>query len=411
MRSPGAGPALSRQLPPPGPSSTAVQGSDYAELSRQVKAGRAAGPAAAATTSGRSRSPPCCWPPGGPPSSWWATRGGSWRWPCSWRSCSPRSASWATTPGTGRSSGSRRANYVARRPARQPRHRAELRLVGRQAQPPPRPPQHEGADPDIAIGALAFTASQARAGRGAWPGWRSATRRTCSSRCCSLRSGQPARGEHPRAGQPGLAPPAPGRRRCSPSTWPATSPSCSWCSPRSRPSCSSWSSRACSACTWDAPSPPTTRACPSWTPADRTDFLRRQVLTSRNVRGGWLDRPRPGRPELPDRAPPVPVHAPAQPAPLPAPGQGVLPAAGPALLRDQPGRLLRPGAAPPQPRRQVGPPGNLTCIAGLRATHRAGNPVPPGPARRPVLANVPPARSPARSTPAPATGPAPVAGA
>jgi hypothetical protein len=31
-----------------------------------------------------------------------------------------------------------------RRPARQPRHRAELRLVDRQAQPPPRPPQHRG---------------------------------------------------------------------------------------------------------------------------------------------------------------------------------------------------------------------------------------------------------------------------
>ena len=34
-----------------------------------------------------------------------------------------------------------------RRPARQPRHRAELRLVGRQAQPPPRAPQHRGRGP------------------------------------------------------------------------------------------------------------------------------------------------------------------------------------------------------------------------------------------------------------------------
>ena len=44
-------------------------------------------------------------------------------------------------------------------------------------------PNTEGADPDIAIGALAFTETQARAA-GAWPGWCSATRRTCSSRCC-----------------------------------------------------------------------------------------------------------------------------------------------------------------------------------------------------------------------------------
>ena len=61
-----------------------------------------------------------------------------------------------------------------------------------------------------------------------------------------------------------------------------------WSSRRSRPWCSSWSSRACSACTWAAPSPPTTRACPSWTLPTGADFLRRQVLTSRNVRGGWL---------------------------------------------------------------------------------------------------------------------------
>ena len=67
-------------------------------------------------------------------------------------------------------------------------------------------------------------------------------------------------------------------------------------------------------------------------------------------------RPRPGRPELPDRAPPVPLHAPAQPAPLPGDDQGVLRAAGPALLRDQPGRLLRPGPALPQRRRPVSPP-------------------------------------------------------
>ena len=68
------------------------------------------------------------------------------------------------------------------------------------------------------------------------------------------------------------------------------------------------------------------------------------------------DRLRPRRPELPDRAPPVPLHAPAQPAPLPGPDRGVLPAARRAVLPEQPGRLLRPGPAPPQCRRQAGPP-------------------------------------------------------
>ena len=61
-----------------------------------------------------------------------------------------------------------------------------------------------------------------------------------------------------------------------------------WVSPRSRPRCSSWYSKACSACTWASPSPPTTRACRSSTPTTDSDFLRRQVLTSRNVRGSRL---------------------------------------------------------------------------------------------------------------------------
>ena len=47
-------------------------------------------------------------------------------------------------------------------------------------------PNTEGADPDIAAGALAFTAAQAAPAR-ARPGWCTAARRTCSSRCCSAR--------------------------------------------------------------------------------------------------------------------------------------------------------------------------------------------------------------------------------
>ena len=65
--------------------------------------------------------------------------------------------------------------------------------------------------------------------------------------------------------------------------------------------------------------------------------------------GRLADRRGPGRPEPPDRAPPVPVDAPAEPAPRPAPDQGVLRRARAALRRVQPARLLRPGAALPQP--------------------------------------------------------------
>ena len=147
-------------------------------------------------------------------------------------------------------------------------------------------PNTEGADPDIAVGALAFTAAQARASRGvarlvfryqAYLFFPLLLGEAVSLHVASIRALTSRAARH-----------RPGRRRCSPPMSPATSPRCCWCSHRSRPRCSSWCSRACSACTWAAPSPPTTRACPSWTPADRSDFLRRQVLTSRNVRGGWL---------------------------------------------------------------------------------------------------------------------------
>ena len=84
--------------------------------------------------------------------------------------------------------------------------------------------------------------------------------------------------------------------------------------------------------------------------ADRSDFLRRQVLTSRNVRGGWLtDLAMGGLNYQIEHH--LPLDAAAQPAPLPGPDQGILRTAWPALLRGQPGRLLRPGAAPPRRRR------------------------------------------------------------
>ena len=69
-----------------------------------------------------------------------------------------------------------------------------------------------------------------------------------------------------------------------------------------------------SASAWAARSRPTTRACRSSPPDVKVDFLRRQVLMSRNIRGGLAGRLRDGRAELPDRAPPVPEHAAAEPA-------------------------------------------------------------------------------------------------
>ena len=90
--------------------------------------------------------------------------------------------------------------------------------------------------------------------------------------------------------------------------------------------------------------------------AEELDFLRRQVLTSRNVRGSRFVDFLLGRPQLPDRAPPVPQHAPPQPAPRPAPGPGVLPPARPPLHRIQPVRLLHPGPPPPPRRRRPPPP-------------------------------------------------------
>src|SRR4029077_11834558 len=79
------------------------------------------------------------------------------------------------------------------------------------------------------------------------------------------------------------------------------------------------------------------------------------------------DRPGSGRAELTDRAPSCPVPAAAEPAPLEGHRGGVLPAAGCALHRDQPGPFLRAGRAAPA----RGPAG---CPAPARPT--AG----PGPA-------------------------------
>src|SRR5205814_775475 len=74
-----------------------------------------------------------------------------------------------------------------------------------------------------------------------------------------------------------------------------------------------------------------------------TDFAQRA--------GRMVDRLRLRRAQLPDRAPPLPQHAPTEPAPLPGTDPGLLPGARPGLQPDQPDRLVRPGPALPARRR------------------------------------------------------------
>ena len=199
MRSSDAAPAVTRQIRLASASSAPRRGSEYARAVPAGQAGRAAG-AAPGHYVARSRSPSCCWPPDGPPSSCWVIRGGSWPWPRSWRSCSPSSGSWATTPGTGRSSAPG-GPATAGHPAGQPGHRAELRLVGRQAQPAPRAPQHRGRGSrhrDRRAGL------QRRPGAGRpGPGPAGVPLPGLPVLPDAARRGdQPARLEHPRAGQP-----------------------------------------------------------------------------------------------------------------------------------------------------------------------------------------------------------------
>ena len=91
---------------------------------------------------------------------------------------------------------------------------------------------------------------------------------------------------------------------------------------------------------------PNHKGMPILAPTDQTDFLRRQVLTSRNVRGGWLTDLALGGLNYQ-----IEHHLfPSMPRPNLRRAQAlVASSAGSrrALLRDQPGRLLRPGAAPP----------------------------------------------------------------
>ena len=74
-----------------------------------------------------------------------------------------------------------------RPPPRQPAGRGELRLVGRQAQPPPHQPQPRGPGPRHQH-RRARVHRRARPAPGTgWSGWSPATRPGCSSRCCCWR--------------------------------------------------------------------------------------------------------------------------------------------------------------------------------------------------------------------------------
>ena len=63
---------------------------------------------------------------------------------------------------------------------------------------------------------------------------------------------------------------------------------------------------------------------PLVSPRLKLDFLRRQVLMSRNITGGPLDLDLHGRSQLPDRTPPVPLDGPASSPQGPTVGGGLL---------------------------------------------------------------------------------------
>jgi hypothetical protein len=80
----------------------------------------------------------------------------------------------------------------------------------------------------------------------------------------------------------------PGRRDCSQFMPGATSPRCSWSSPRSRRWSSSSCSKDCFGLYLGSSFAPNHKGMPILDATDRSGFLHRQVLTSYNVRGGWL---------------------------------------------------------------------------------------------------------------------------
>ena len=100
---------------------------------------------------------------------------------------------------------------------------------------------------------------------------------------------------------------------------------------------------------------PNHKGMPVLAASDKTDFLRRQVLTSRNVRGGWLTDFALGGLNYQ-----IEHHLfPSMPRPSLRRSQPLVAAfcaeRGPALLPGHPARLVRAGTAPPQRHRQAHP--------------------------------------------------------
>ena len=194
-------------------------------------------------------------------------------------------------------------------------------------------PNHVDHDPDIDGGGVAFTAAQARARRSGFGRWFARHQAALffpmllleglALHVAGIRALRARRADRTRRVEAVLLGAHVGGYLAA----------CSWSSPGAQAVAFVAVQQGLFGVYLGCPSPPTTRACPCSGPGDRLDFLRRQVLTSRNIRGGrsidW-----PGRPELPDRAPPVPQHAAPHVAAGPAAGAGLLPAARPALPRN-----------------------------------------------------------------------------
>ena len=207
-------------------------------------------------------------------------------------------------------------------------------------------------DPDVGTGALVFTAARRRTA-GELPRYGRGRRLICSSRCCS-RGSQPSRRERARACA--RRPAARGGRSSAllRFTWPLPHARLLVCRPGRR-----WPSSPCnrvsSVYTWAAASRPTTRACRSG-PEDSADFLRRQVLTSRNVRGGPITDFVFGGLNYQIEHHLFPAMPRTEPSPGPGPGTRLLRSARGVVSGDRHGGLLRRGAAPPAQRGCVARP-------------------------------------------------------